>query len=409
MKIHIVQKGDTLYKIAQKYDVDFTELKKLNNHLSNPEMIMPGMKIKVPSGEVPVKKQVKKEAPKAKQQLPKAETKPVPKPEAKPPKVEHPYKDTTPKPQPVMETEEESIDFVYNDGPDINVIYQDGTDVQQQLHSYNMNVPPFPSPPKGKQLPGVMEEEVEEPSPKQKYPIYPPKTPKAHYAPPKLPKAPCGCNQPKPPMMPYGYPAYPPQGGQLPAQPSGGYPNTPTHGQPYGAFPGYPGQAGGYPGGKPGFDPKEDDFEPEKYEKFPGLDENVEPNVSEGYKPKGYSPYPSKPTGQSGYPSYQYGFPQQSGYPGYQQPAGQYPGYPGYQQPAGYQSGFPGGYQQPMGQQSGYPGYQPGFSGYAPQNQPAYGPYQTPPQPYGPYGYPSRGSNDNRNYNQMPEYDDESK
>ncbi|GMN98200.1 SafA/ExsA family spore coat assembly protein [Parageobacillus thermoglucosidasius] len=63
MKIHIVQKGDTLWKIAQKYGVDFEQLKKMNGHLSNPDMIMPGMKIKVPTAGVPVKKEMpKKEA-----------------------------------------------------------------------------------------------------------------------------------------------------------------------------------------------------------------------------------------------------------------------------------------------------------------------------------------------------------
>ncbi len=60
MKIHIVQKGDTLWKIAQKYGVDFEELKKMNAHLSDPNYIMPGMKIKVPTPVAPVKS-VKKE------------------------------------------------------------------------------------------------------------------------------------------------------------------------------------------------------------------------------------------------------------------------------------------------------------------------------------------------------------
>ncbi|MBE2939141.1 SafA/ExsA family spore coat assembly protein [Anoxybacillus flavithermus] len=55
MKIHIVQKGDTLWKIAEKYGVDFEELKKMNAHLSDPDYIMPGMKIKVPTPVTPVK------------------------------------------------------------------------------------------------------------------------------------------------------------------------------------------------------------------------------------------------------------------------------------------------------------------------------------------------------------------
>ncbi len=48
MKIHIVQKGDTLWNLAKKYGVPFEEIKKMNSQLSNPDMIMPGMKIKIP-------------------------------------------------------------------------------------------------------------------------------------------------------------------------------------------------------------------------------------------------------------------------------------------------------------------------------------------------------------------------
>ena len=49
MKIHIVQKGDTLWNLAKKYGVSFDEqLKKVNSQLSNPDMLMPGMKIKIP-------------------------------------------------------------------------------------------------------------------------------------------------------------------------------------------------------------------------------------------------------------------------------------------------------------------------------------------------------------------------
>ena len=52
MKIHIVQKGDTLWKLAKKYGVSFDELKKLNSQLSNPDLLMPGMKLKIPGTEV---------------------------------------------------------------------------------------------------------------------------------------------------------------------------------------------------------------------------------------------------------------------------------------------------------------------------------------------------------------------
>lgn len=99
MRIHIVQKGDTLWNIAKKYGVDFEQLKSMNTQLSNPDMIMPGMKIKVPQGT----KQVKKEAPK--QSAPKKE---MPKQQA--PKKEKPsqppYKDTSPKPIPSIKEDE---------------------------------------------------------------------------------------------------------------------------------------------------------------------------------------------------------------------------------------------------------------------------------------------------------------
>ncbi len=53
VKIHIVQKGDTLWKIAKKYGVNFETLKKMNSQLSNPDMLMPGMKIKIPDNTSP--------------------------------------------------------------------------------------------------------------------------------------------------------------------------------------------------------------------------------------------------------------------------------------------------------------------------------------------------------------------
>lgn len=89
MRIHIVQKGDTLWDIAKKYGVSFEEVKAMNTQLSNPDMIMPGMKIKVPQGTKPVKKE-SQVAP-AKKEMPKAQT---------------PYKDTSPKPIPVIKEDE---------------------------------------------------------------------------------------------------------------------------------------------------------------------------------------------------------------------------------------------------------------------------------------------------------------
>ncbi|ENH96584.1 hypothetical protein J416_09981 [Gracilibacillus halophilus YIM-C55.5] len=49
MKIHIVQQDETLWKIAQKYGVHVDDLIAANPQISNPDMIMPGMKIKVPT------------------------------------------------------------------------------------------------------------------------------------------------------------------------------------------------------------------------------------------------------------------------------------------------------------------------------------------------------------------------
>ncbi|WP_276311508.1 LysM peptidoglycan-binding domain-containing protein [Paenibacillus montanisoli] len=49
MKIHIVKKGDTLYHISQKYNVSLEEIIKLNPTITNPDQIDVGMKIKVPA------------------------------------------------------------------------------------------------------------------------------------------------------------------------------------------------------------------------------------------------------------------------------------------------------------------------------------------------------------------------
>ncbi|WP_051330752.1 SafA/ExsA family spore coat assembly protein [Aneurinibacillus terranovensis] len=55
MKIHIVKRGDTLWKIAKRYGVDFKTLLEANTHIKNPDKIMPGMKVKVPTEGVNIK------------------------------------------------------------------------------------------------------------------------------------------------------------------------------------------------------------------------------------------------------------------------------------------------------------------------------------------------------------------
>ncbi|MED4055887.1 SafA/ExsA family spore coat assembly protein [Niallia taxi] len=111
MKIHIVQKGDTLWEIAKKYGVNFEELKMLNSQLSNPDMIMPGMKVKVPTAGGSIKKEapiagIKKEQPIYKEQ-PIIKEKPIVKeqPKKEMPKKEMPKKEKphTPKmPKPII-------------------------------------------------------------------------------------------------------------------------------------------------------------------------------------------------------------------------------------------------------------------------------------------------------------------
>lgn len=61
MRVHIVQKGDTLWKIAKQYAIGFDELKRLNAHLANPDYIVPGMEIYLPA--MQKEKEIMKEKP----------------------------------------------------------------------------------------------------------------------------------------------------------------------------------------------------------------------------------------------------------------------------------------------------------------------------------------------------------
>ena len=53
MKIHMVKKGDSLYAIAQKYNVSLEELLQANPEITNPDVVEVGMKVKVPMPAVP--------------------------------------------------------------------------------------------------------------------------------------------------------------------------------------------------------------------------------------------------------------------------------------------------------------------------------------------------------------------
>ncbi|WP_353056656.1 SafA/ExsA family spore coat assembly protein [Mesobacillus subterraneus] len=154
MKIHIVQKGDTLWKIAKKYGVNFEELKKMNAQLSNPDMIMPGMKIKVPTAGGTVKKEapIAGGTPQAKinmggkKEMPIAKEKPMPMPEVKKevpkeapvkeqPKMEMPK--PVPKEEPVKPYKPK-MPVQIKPEIDINNYYM--------MNMANMQLPPQPKP-----------------------------------------------------------------------------------------------------------------------------------------------------------------------------------------------------------------------------------------------------------------------
>lgn len=46
-QVYIVRKGDTVYKIAQRYGLDWRELAGYN-HLGNPDLIYPGQRLEIP-------------------------------------------------------------------------------------------------------------------------------------------------------------------------------------------------------------------------------------------------------------------------------------------------------------------------------------------------------------------------
>lgn len=93
MKIHIVQKGDTLWELSKQYGVDFEELKQANSQLSSPDMIMPGMKIKIPSTSKTVKKGTSPKEVQKKETI-------------------QGYKDTSPKPMPVIKEDDHKKEMI---------------------------------------------------------------------------------------------------------------------------------------------------------------------------------------------------------------------------------------------------------------------------------------------------------
>jgi len=53
VKLHVVKEGETLWGIAQKHGVSLDELIKANPQIQNPDVIHPGMKVKIPASAEP--------------------------------------------------------------------------------------------------------------------------------------------------------------------------------------------------------------------------------------------------------------------------------------------------------------------------------------------------------------------
>lgn len=115
MRIHIVQKGDTLEKIANKYNVSVEEIKNVNIGIGTGELER-GSKVKIPSPEVVINRYEKKKTPfkmpgfkkEAPKEMPKKEmpVKEMPKKEMpikEAPKKEVPKKEAPKKEQPLKE------------------------------------------------------------------------------------------------------------------------------------------------------------------------------------------------------------------------------------------------------------------------------------------------------------------
>lgn len=162
VNVHIVVKGDTLWKIARQYGISFEELKKVNAHLANPDYIVPGMKIFLPEGKGT--KPHQKQAGKEKQ----------PQPHEKP---------MTPAPQPA---------------PPVAPIPKPAPPAQQPLPPQK----PTPPPPKPAPKPEVKPQPVPKPEVKPQPMPKPPAPPKPEVKPMPKPESPNYEAPPAPPMPP---------------------------------------------------------------------------------------------------------------------------------------------------------------------------------------------------------------
>ncbi|MEO2074599.1 MAG: SafA/ExsA family spore coat assembly protein [Bacillus sp. (in: firmicutes)] len=189
MKIHIVQKGDTLWKIAKKYGVNFEELKKLNSQLSNPDMIMPGMKIKVPT----TGGSIKKEAPMGtkpettinlgvKKEMPFTKEKPVPKPIVEAPIVKEAPKKEMPivKEKPIVK---EAPKVPYTPKMPLQIVPEIDINNYYMMNMQNMTVQQPQLPPKPANILPEVKEVPKKEIPVKETPVVP-KTPVVPTPPP---------------------------------------------------------------------------------------------------------------------------------------------------------------------------------------------------------------------------------
>jgi len=232
LKIHIVQKGDTLWEISKKYGVDFEELKSMNSQLSSPDMIMPGMKIKVPGSTKTVKK----------------ETQAVK--EMKEESVQQPYKDTSPKPMPVIKEDDTKVQKAVEPQmpiPSLPQMPQMPT-MEQDIHNYNtminfqqapqMKAPvkekPMKEKPVKKEVQKEVKKEVKKEEIKPQKPIYQPieqpvQQPIYHHAVPCPPVVPIYVHPCPPPHWHHHHhvpcpPVHPCEGHMPPFAPSYAFP-----------------------------------------------------------------------------------------------------------------------------------------------------------------------------------------
>jgi morphogenetic protein associated with SpoVID len=384
VKIHIVQKGDTLWKIAKKYGVNFEELKKMNSQLSNPDMIMPGMKIKVPTTGGMVKKEapIAGTTPGAAIQLGAKKEMPI---------LEHPFAKEQPKPLPIVEAPKKEMPIIkeapkapYIPKMPLPVIPEIDINNYYMMNMASMNIQqPQPQPQPQPQLPPkpVILPEVKE-APKPEVPVAP--IMPVEECPPiavEQPMCPDYC-VPVSPVMPGPGCIYPMDG--YPVQPVMPYQQIPSEAIPMttGMMPPTTGVAPAVAGTSyipPHFDDESSSFMPQMPMHPTGGVMGAQ-NPMAGTQPM-QTPYMQQaipPTAQMpmGYPTMPGGYPAVSN-PGYAEIPG---GYPVAQNP-GYAE-MPGGY--PVAQNPGYaempggypvaqnPGYAEMPGGYPVAQNPGY-------------------------------------